>query len=187
MGEPLTHWTIRLALVCMVLRVAGQLRYGAAPWWFAWSRSIWTLGCMLFVLHVAAAFAFYHHWSHADALETTAQRTEEMLGFRFGEGIYFSYLFTLLWIGDVVWQWIAPQGYRQRSIWLAAPLLAYMVFIAFNGAVIFEGGLTRWIGIPVTAALAIAWAVAMASRRSATNNKHAIDSWPALPDPPASA
>jgi hypothetical protein len=187
MGALLTHWTIRLALLCLVLRLASQLRYGAAPWWFAWSRGIWTLGCLLFVLHVVCAFRFYHHWSHADAFAVTARRTEEMLGMRFGEGIYFSYLFTLLWTGDVLWQWLAPQSYRQRGAWIVAALLGYMAFIAFNGAVIFEGGITRWVGMPVTAALVVGWlAVWLRSRRQSFQKPDA-GPWSPVPDPPSAA
>jgi hypothetical protein len=187
MGETLTHWTIRLALICLAVRLAGQLRFGRWPRWFVWSRGIWTLGYACFVLHVACAFHFDHAWSHALAFESTAEQTQQMLGVRFGEGIYFSYLFTILWGADVFWQWAAPESYQRRSTWLGATVLAYMAFIAFNGAVIFEGGVTRWIGIPVTAALAVAWVVAIARNRSASGNKFVADSWPALPDPPASA
>lgn len=165
MGEALTHWTIRLALVCLVVRIAGQLRWGDAPRWFAWSRAIWTIGCTFFLLHVVCAFQFHHEWSHAKAFKSTAEQTEDLLGVRFGEGIYFSYLFTALWISDVMWQWICPTSYRQRSTWLAVGVLGYMAFIAFNGAVIFEDGVTRWVGIPVTVALAAGWlAVAFVTR-----------------------
>jgi hypothetical protein len=186
MGELLTHWTIRLALVCLVLRLAGQLRFAAAPWWLAWSRGIWTLGYLFFVLHVGCAFHFYHSWSHALAFESTARQTHEMLGVRFGEGIYFSYLFTLLWGSDVVWQWVAPETYRQRPPWLGATLLGYLSFIAFNGAVIFEGGVTRWVGVPVAVALVIAWsAVLLSGRRRAY--KPDPGPWSPVPDPPTSA
>jgi hypothetical protein len=156
MGEVLTHWTIRLALVCLAARLAGQLHWGNALPWFRWSRVIWTIGCVFFLLHVACAFHFYHDWSHAKALASTAEKTHALLGVRFGEGIYFSYLFALLWIGDVLWQWVWPLSYRQRLPWLAASVLGYMAFIAFNGAVVFEGGVTRWVGIPVTLGLLIA-------------------------------
>ena len=157
MGEELTHWTIRLALFCLVLRLAGQLCFGGSPRWFDWSRAIWTTGYALFVMHVASAFHFYHAWSHALAFESTAEQTHQLLGVRFGQGIYFSYLFTVLWAGDVVWQWVDPEGYRERSTWIASGILGYMAFIAFNGAVIFEGGVTRWVGIPVTLALLAGW------------------------------
>jgi hypothetical protein len=166
MGEALTHWTIRLALVCLALRLAGQLRWSGAPRWFFWSRAIWTIGCVFFVLHVICAFHYFHQWSHALAFESTAAQTHELLGVRFGEGIYFSYLFTLLWLGDVLWQWAWPTSYRRRSGRLTAGLLGYMAFIAFNGAVIFEGGVTRWVGIPVTVVLVAGWLASALFARS---------------------
>jgi len=171
LGEILTHWTIRVALLCLVLRLAGQLRWGTASQWFVWSRAIWTIGCVFFLLHVGCAFHYYHGWSHALAFESTAEQTRELIGVRFGEGIYLSYLFTLLWLGDVLWQWVCPTSYRQRSAWLAAGLLGYMAFIAFNGAVIFEEGVTRWVGIPVTAALLAAWLTVIFRMRGHASDK----------------
>jgi hypothetical protein len=167
LGPELTHWTIRLALLGLVARIAGTLRWGDQPWWFPISRSIWTLGYIFFVVHVACAFHFYHDWSHARAFESTAEQTGEMLGVRFGEGIYFSYLFLLLWLIDVVWQWIAPDSYRRLPAWMVTGLLAYMAFIAFNGAVIFEGGVTRYAGIPITALLLGATLVVLRKRQFA--------------------
>jgi hypothetical protein len=187
MGETLTHWTIRLALVCLALRLAGQLRFGASPQWFGWMRNIWTTGLVFFVAHVACAFHFYHGWSHARAVETTAQQTHAMLGVRFGEGIYFSYLFALLWAGDVLWQWLSPESYRQRSVAITVALLSYMAFIAFNGAVIFEGGVTRWVGIPVAVALVLAWSVALvASWRRGVKESHS-GRWSPVSDPSSPA
>ena len=167
LGTELTRWTIRLALLCLAARLGGELRWRGEAWWFGWSRGIWTAGCVCFVLHVVCAFQFTHHWSHADALRVTGDRTADMLGMRFGEGLYFSYLFLLLWLADVAWQWLAPASYRQRSPWLAAGFLAYMAFIAFNGAVVFEHGVTRWFGIPISLALFIVAFMSLSSCRTA--------------------
>src|SRR5262249_9091327 len=104
LGELLTKWTIRLALVCYVAYVAGWL----VRWNIRQPRAslvIWTLGCVLFDVHVACAFHFFHHWSHWSAWQNTAERTEKLLGVAVGYGIYFSYLFLVLWIVDVAWLW----------------------------------------------------------------------------------
>jgi hypothetical protein len=170
-GPELTHWTIRLALLCFAARLAGGLRWGSAAWWFPWSRAIWTAGCLLFLAHVACAFHFYHDWSHATAFESTATQTEEQLGMRFGEGIYFSYLFMLLWVGDAAWQWLSPTSYQRRSKALTIGLLSYMAFIAFNGAAVFEGGVTRWVGIPLTVVLLVAAIGALMHRRSVARDE----------------
>lgn len=154
-GVLLTSWTIRLALACYVAYLAGWLlvsnrgNWGAS--WRAIARWLWTLGCLLFVAHVVCAFQFYHGWSHADAFEKTASETEQLLGVRFGEGIYFSYLFLILWVIDVVamWKWRSPTVQSPRPMVAAMHWLlhAYLFFIAFNGAIVFESGPTRWAGI----------------------------------------
>jgi len=158
-GELLTAWTIRLALACYVAYLAGWLvcRSGgsAAAIWPPLARWIWTLGCGLFVFHVACAFHFYHGWSHAAAFDKTAHETEELLGFRFGEGIYFSYLFLALWIIDVAalwWPFWWPARAGQTATGpFASPvrisLHGYLLFIAANGAIVFESGPIRWAGL----------------------------------------
>lgn len=145
----LTHWTIRLSLAAYALWLALWLFGAARPTSGKsgiGSKWLYTAACTLFLAHVASAFHFYHRWSHRAAFADTARQTEEMLGFSFGEGIYFSYLFTLLWVADVVWLWLLP---FRRPSWLIAALQLYMAFIALNGAVVFEGGVTRWVGVPV--------------------------------------
>ena len=143
LGEFLTIWTIRLSLVCLAGALATRLlvapdsnRRG--------ERALWTAGCGLFVAHVVGAFQFYHHWSHAHAWEDTARQTRELLGWAFGSGIYFSYVFLLLWVADVAWWWLAPATYLRRPRWVDRTLLGDVLFIAFKGAAVFEGGVTRW-------------------------------------------
>ena len=65
------------------------------------ARLTWTLGCLAFLIHVGVAFQYAHHWSHAKAFA----HVERASGY--GEGIFVSYLFTLIWIGDVLWWWTA--------------------------------------------------------------------------------
>ncbi len=153
LGPLLTRWTIRLALVCYVAYLGGALwpRTNPAGPWLKIGRWIWTIGCGLFLCHVACAFGFYHGWSHIAAYEDTAKQTEQMLGVPFGGGIYFSYLFAAIWTLDVAWRWLG-EGSRPR--WLAIALHAYMFFIAANGAMVFEGGVTRWGGLLACVGLA---------------------------------
>lgn len=172
-GPLITHWTIRIALACLVVCVAVSLRRG--KWGESrWERWVWTAGVLFFVAHIAAAFHFYHEWSHQRAFESTAKQTEELLGLRFGEGIYFSYLFTLLWIGDVAWWWLSPHSYRQRPAWLVGGLIAYLFFIAVNGAIVFEDGVTRPVGIVVCMALGglLAYRYAFAARTERPSAKN---------------
>src|SRR5262245_21051496 len=90
-GEGLTRNTVRLALLYYAAAVALML-WRHAP---ALARCCWTLGWAAYLIHLGMAFHYYHHWSHADAVE----RTREVSGL--GAGIYFSHLFTLLWTADV--------------------------------------------------------------------------------------
>ena len=145
-GELLTRWTIRLALACYVFCLAAAIvrRGTGSSRWNDAVRIVWTLGCGLFLAHVIAAFGYYHHFSHQAAYDDTAQQTQEQLGFAFGGGIYFSYLFLAAWVADVAWRWVNP---ATRPAWLDWPLHAYMFFIAFNGAIVFEGGVSRVAGI----------------------------------------
>ena len=152
-GPLLTSWTIRLALAAYALWLGWWLAGGARPLsrrGEAFGRGLYTLACILFLLHVICAFHFYHHWSHRAAFDDTARQTEELLGVPLGEGIYFSYLFLGVWMADALWMWASDS----RPRWLTPAVQLYMAFIAFNGAVIFESGITRWIGIPVTVVLA---------------------------------
>jgi hypothetical protein len=147
-GPFFTIWTIRLALAAYALWLAAALAGpgGVISLSPRQSRWLYTVSFGLFLAHVVCAFHFYHSWSHEHAFRDTARQTKEMLGVEFGEGIYFSYFFTLLWGADVAWLWLAP---RFRPGWLTAAIQLYLAFIALNGAVVFEAGVTRWVGIPV--------------------------------------
>lgn len=171
LGALLTSWTIRAALVCYAVYVALTLTRTKPNL----ARAIWTAGCGLFIMHVACAFHFYHHWSHQAAWQETADETRLVIGVAFGDGIYFSYLFLALWVADVVWLWSPGNSLARgslqfrfaRSATPVPPLAAgldrtphwrlavhgFMLFIAVNGAIIFEAGATRAAGLPVMVGL----------------------------------
>lgn len=188
-GDEVIRWTIRLALGCYVAYLAGWLavagRGRVAPGWIHLARGLWTAGCVLFVLHVLSAFHFAHHWSPASAFEKAAVETEALLGFRFGAGIYFSYLFLLVWVADVVWLWRQPLAippmpaasgadtpFRPAFTWSRLFVHSYLLFIAANGAIVFEAGPTRPAGIAAGVLLAglAGWAL---WRQSAGAWRHA--------------
>ena len=111
-GSESIVWTVRMALACYGSSLGLLIAARHAPDGFREAaRLFWTLGCLAYVAHVAAAFHFAHAWSHAQAYEHTADRTEEVIGWHWGGGIYVNYLFTLLWAGDVAWWWGAPRAY----------------------------------------------------------------------------
>jgi len=155
-GDPLIRNTIRLALLYYAVAVNLMLRLRPGDWspssrTVRLARSCWTLGWLAYLVHLAMAFHFYHHWSHADAVA----HTEAVSGW--GEGIYFSHLFTLAWGADVVSWWLRPRWYAIRPAWLGWTLHGYMAFIIFNGTVVYETGLIRWAGAVLFAELAAAW------------------------------
>lgn len=152
-GTFIIHTTIRAALICYALTLLLLLMGFGSPRCRHLIRGLWTAGCVAFVAHVAAAFQYEHHWSNTAAIRSTAEQTKALMGWAFGEGLYFSYLFMLLWMLDVVWYWVSPRTYEARSRWIQVGLHCYLFFIAFNGAVIFESGVTRSVGIVVTIVL----------------------------------
>lgn len=70
-----------------------------------------------------------------------------MLGWEFGYGVYFNYLFLLLWAVDVSWWWFSPVGYLQRRRWISVSIQVFFLFVMINGAIVFVRGPTRWVSI----------------------------------------
>ncbi len=139
MGETLTRNTVRLSLAWYAAALCLMIQLGADDWPAATglgrlTRWCWTWAVICFLVHLVLAFHFYHHWSHADAFE----RTRRVSGS--GHGIYTSYLFTLLWTADAFWWWCWPSQFAARSRWIDRALHAFMLFIVFNGMVVFETG-----------------------------------------------
>jgi hypothetical protein len=155
-GETLTRNTIRLSLVWYAVGLVLMMHLGRNDWRCATvlgrvARWCWTWGIATFLVHLAMAFHFYHGWSHAHAFEQTRQASGV------GEGLYVSYLFTLLWIIDALWWRVRPDAYAARPTRIDIALHAFMLFIVFNGMIVFESGAIRWAGVAMFVALAIAW------------------------------
>lgn len=163
-GEMLIRWTIRLAMACYAAVLAGAILSRRPPATSTRMRYVWTAGCVLFGAHMLAAFAFYHHWSHAHAYLDTAEKTAAALGWRFGGGIYFNHLFAIVWVVDVLWSWVAAANYRRRPAWVTAAVHGFLLFIALNGLVVFKGGAVRWVSLAVGAALLGLWATVLRVR-----------------------
>jgi hypothetical protein len=124
------------------------------------ARWCWTLAWSAYLVHLAMAFHHYHHWSHADAVE----HTRAVSGV--GEGIYVSHLFTLLWTLDVACWWLLPGRYATRPAWIDVTLHSFMVFVIFNGTVVYEAGTIRWAGLGMFAVLAVVWLLKIRGDRS---------------------
>jgi hypothetical protein len=152
-GEALTRWTVRAALAFYALTVALRI---AVPARRRMARALWTAGCLLFLAHVAAAFHFFHGWSHAHAYAETARQTREVSGMNWGGGLYFNYLFTLAWAADAAfWWWAGLDTYDRRPRWIGMTVHTFFFFMAYNGAIVFARGPMRWVAIAATAVLAL--------------------------------
>jgi hypothetical protein len=143
-GDFLIRNTVRLALVYWAVAVALMIRSLSST-----ARLAWTLGCAAYLVHVGLAFEYAHHWSHGEAF----RHVEVVSGY--GEGIFVSYLFTLVWSVDVLWWWMDAKGYRQRPRWIGWTVHGFMVFVIVNATVIFESGPTRWVGVGVLTSLGL--------------------------------
>lgn len=142
-GDRQTRNMIRLSLGWYAVALGLMMRLRPSDWRVVTlhgriARWCWTWACLCFLIHLAMAFHYFHHWSHANAFEHTRQVSGV------GEGVFVSYLFTLLWAADVAAWWLAPNRYATRSAWIDRGLHGFMLFVVFNGTVVYESGAIRW-------------------------------------------
>ncbi len=147
-------WSARLAVGLYLLALLAD---GRRLLWRSTRAGaiLWTLGWIVFVVHVYAAFELVHDWSHQKALQHTADQTELQTGIRSGGGLYLNYLFLVLWTLDVVRVWV-----DQTRAWLRVALqwrwLVHCVFafMMLNATVIF--GPPGWIALAAFFVLVLA-------------------------------
>ena len=162
-GEQLIRWTIWLSMLAYAAFLLTLVRPALCGWRIR--RGIWTIALMMFLAHFVSAYHFFHHWSHAHAVTDTAAKTDAVIGWSFGEGIYFSYLFLGVWFLDVLWMWIGPDSYQSRARGISWLIHGYIFFIAINGTAVFETGVTRWATALCCGLLAIAAIIGWSGER----------------------
>lgn len=155
-GEAITRYSIRVSLFWYFAALTLMAFANPKDWTFntvcgRWLRWCWSWAALIFAIHVALAFHYYHAWSHTDAW----QRTQQVSGF--GNGLYVSYLFTIVWTADAAIWWLRPDWIAQRSYTVQAILNSIMLFIVFNGMVIFASGPIRTVGIVIFLLIPIVW------------------------------
>ncbi len=155
LGMDLIQYTVRLSLLYYAAALNLMLWLRPTDWHdqgptMRLARCCWSLGWLTFLVHLAMAFHFFHGWSHADAV----RHTREVSGV--GAGIYVSHLFTLVWTADVALWWFRPGTYAARPLWVGTLLHGFMLFIVFNGTIVYEQGTIRWLGVLMFAELVIA-------------------------------
>jgi hypothetical protein len=154
-GDYLTRATVRVALAYYAAALALMLTLWREEWSATSGRGrlarwCWVLAWITYAVHVGMAFHHYHQWSHADAV----RHTRGVSGV--GEGVYVSYLFSLLWALDVAWWWLRPASYAARPVGVDRLLHGFMAFIVFCGTVVYESGPIRWAGCVMFVGLALA-------------------------------
>ena len=155
-GELLTRVTIWIALCGYAFALSAGLLAGRQPLERRrWAQRAWMIGCAAFVAHVLCAFNYYHAWSHAAAYRETARQTAEVFGLDWGGGVFVGYAFAVTWVADVVWCWLGPESYQRRPRLLVTAWHWFFLFIVFNGTVVFETGLVRWLGIALCSVLGL--------------------------------
>ena len=138
-------WTIRISMILMVIVLAAEMR-GAKATSPAFAL-LWFSGALLALAHSIGAMMTFHHGSQLAAFESTAQQTEQLLGFRFGAGLYVNYLFVVVWLADAACRLLLPKRYPGFPNWYRYGVTGFLVFIAINGAIVFQAGWTRYAGI----------------------------------------
>ena len=119
------------------------------------AKWVWGSGCDFNTLHILVAFHFTHGWSHAAAVEHVARQSEAVIGTSFGAGIWFNYVFTILWIVDASWLWLKPKSYTRRKKWVAWAIHGFLFFMVVNAAVVFAPDMVRWPSAVLSLVLAV--------------------------------
>ncbi|MCA9054286.1 MAG: hypothetical protein KDA75_10645, partial [Planctomycetaceae bacterium] len=100
--------------------------------------SVWTAGCLVYLVHFATAMSLVHHWSHAAAWQHTAEQTQRVIGWTTGVGIWFNDLFTILWPVHVVDAWrCVGCGRTILSSRVRNAIDIYLTFIILNATLVF--------------------------------------------------
>ena len=155
-GELLLRWTIRLSVACYVCRILLQID-GRFRRTSLTQCAIWAVGCLFYLLHVGLAFAFVHDWSHAAALEHTAAETARMTGVHRGEGLWVNYLFSLIWIADVIRVFVAFIHKRTTNVPVDYVVASFFAFVVLNATVVFGPVVYRWLAVPFGIMFTLTW------------------------------
>jgi hypothetical protein len=138
-------WAIRISMILMVVVLAAEIR-GAISTSLA-IVILWFSGALLALAHSVGAMITFHHGNQLAAFESTAKQTEQLLGFRFGAGLYVNYLFVIVWLADAAIRLLLPKHYPDFPNWYRYGVTGFLVFIAINGAIVFQASWTRYVGI----------------------------------------
>ena len=159
-GELLLLWTVRCSVACYVIALWRWLFVERLP--DIAYRRFWMAAWLLCVTHVVCAFHFRHHWDHDVAIQHTAKMTEDVVGIRWGGGLYINYVFLVCWgFSAVGSRWPMPAIQRLAGR-LTTGMHAFAAFMMFNATVVFG---PAWWWIPMGLVLTM-FALGYRRRRS---------------------
>jgi hypothetical protein len=162
--------TARIAVLCWALGLGLRWSRPTDRRRLAAARATWTLGAVVLLVHIAAAFEFAHGWSHEIAWKSTAQRTFEVTGWRSGSGIWVNYAFAIVWGVDAAFWWRGLERYESRPVVLVRTIQGFLAFLIFQAAVVFAEGTTRWLSLGGFVILAVLGVRAHRAKRSAARD-----------------
>ena len=135
----MVNWTIWISLAFYASAIAVQFLVEDPANRQKTFKNLWRCGCLFAIVHVICAFHFVHHWSHQAAVLQTIEETKAVTGMSFEYGIYFNYLFLLVWAID------CTSGATHS--WWTAIVHCYMLLIIVSATIIFESGSIRYISL----------------------------------------
>ncbi len=164
--DAIVRWSARLFVACYVGRICIDAARRRDPGSQRIARWLWTMGCLVYLIHVAVAFHFVHAWSHSAAYAHVLKRTLELTGLASGVGLYVNYAFGLLWLADTILWW-HRLDWSQRRIpyWIVQGIFAFLIVQA---TVVFG----PWFWMPIFFAVAILLIVLDRKSRPRVVNGH---------------
>lgn len=158
--ESAVRWSAWPAVVCYVVAWGLCLRPSHGRWRPA-IRLAWTAGWLALVAHVVLAMGLVHGWSWTAAYEHTARRTQELIGWNWGGGVWFNLLTVGVWGADVLRMWLGGPGAERSGPvaggwkwWWSFAVQSYIAFMMLNATVVFGSRFAQFTGCLVCAGLA---------------------------------
>lgn len=110
-----------------------------------------TAGATMTAVHIVFAFWLAHEWSH----ERAERHVADVGGS--AEGIVVNYLFAVVWLADVLWQWLGPRSYLGRPRWVGYAVHGFLGFVVFQAAVVFGSPALRAVCLLLMVGLVTVW------------------------------
>ncbi|HYI97188.1 MAG TPA: hypothetical protein VEX68_26845 [Bryobacteraceae bacterium] len=130
-GQIVTLWTARVSAFVYLMALILLMRHAARR-----ARVLWTIGLIVYLIHVWFAFTYFYDWSHETAYRETARQTASLFGVDWGGGLYLNYLFTLVWSLDCLWWWSKEASYQARNRWVKMSTHAFLAFMFLNATIV---------------------------------------------------